>query len=234
MIDGAAMEKLIVKENLLLRVNIPMGLFVLVCFLALTLACRQSAARVDGATSAEGGARAVAVESPVLKQVIDAAIEQTKVTRGYDPSYVKLAYPNGDVRIETGVCSDVLIRAFRRVGIDLQKDVHLDMAKNFARYPNKWGLKRPDTNIDHRRVPNLMTYFKRQGKALAITSSANDYLPGDIVAWDLGGGITHIGMMTNLLAEDAKTYGVVHNIGAGARVENVLFNWKIIGHYRYF
>jgi uncharacterized protein YijF (DUF1287 family) len=136
--------------------------------------------------------------------------------------------------MQTGVCSDVVIRAFRKVNIDLQKEVHEDMTKSFAQYPNKWGLKRPDTNIDHRRVPNLMTYFKRQGKALAITTNAQDYLPGDIVAWDLGGGITHIGMMTNLLSDTAKTYNVVHNIGAGARIENVLFNWKIIGHYRYF
>src|SRR5205085_11646096 len=112
--------------------------------------------------------------------VIDAAIEQTNITRSYDPSYVKLAYPNGDVPMQTGVCSDVVIRAFRKVNIDLQKEVHEDMAKNFAVYPNKWGLKKPDTNIDHRRVPNLMTYFKRQGKALAITTNAQDYLPGDI------------------------------------------------------
>jgi uncharacterized protein len=234
MIDGAAMKKLIFKENHLLRLSKPIGLFFLVCCFAFSLACRQSAARVDGATSADAGARAVAVESPTLKKVIEAAIEQTHITRGYDPSYVKLTYPNGDVPIETGVCSDVLIRAFRKVGIDLQKDVHEDMTRNFAQYPNKWGLRRPDTNIDHRRVPNLMTYFKRQGKALAISANANDYLPGDIVAWDLGGGITHIGMMTNLLADETKTYRVVHNIGAGARVENVLFNWKIIGHYRYF
>lgn len=227
-------KRLICKDSRLLQTGKPLRLFFLVCFLALTLACRQSAARVDGATSGDGGARAVAVESPTLKKVIDAAIEQTRVTRGYDPAYVKLAYPNGDVPIETGVCSDVLIRAFRKVGIDLQKDVHADMAKNFAQYPNKWGLRRPDTNIDHRRVPNLMAYFKRQGKALAITSNAKDYLPGDIVAWDLGGGITHIGMMTNLLSGDENTYSVVHNIGAGAKVENVLFNWKIIGHYRYF
>lgn len=228
------MKKIMFKEFFLLRLSNPIALFFLVCFFALSLACRQSAARVDGATSVDTGARAVAVESPTLKKVIDAAIEQTRVTRGYDPAYVKLAYPNGDVPIETGVCSDVVIRAFRKVGIDLQKVVHEDMAKNFAQYPNKWGLKRPDTNIDHRRVPNLMTYFKRQGKALPITANAKDYAPGDIVAWDLGGGITHIGMMTNLLIEDGKTYNVVHNIGAGARVENVLFNWKIIGHYRYF
>jgi uncharacterized protein YijF (DUF1287 family) len=217
-----------------LRLNKSFSLFFLVCFFAAGISCRQSAARVDAAPTVDGTARTVAIDSPTLKKVIEAAIAQTHVTRGYDPSYVKLAYPNGDVPLETGVCSDVVVRAFRKVGIDLQKDVHEDMAKNFAIYPQKWGLKRPDTNIDHRRVPNLMTYFKRQGKALAISSNAKDYAPGDIVAWDLGGGITHIGLMTNLLSDDGKTYHVVHNIGAGARIENVLFNWKIIGHYRYF
>jgi uncharacterized protein YijF (DUF1287 family) len=227
------MKRFICKDNFL-QESKPMGLLFLVCFFALSLACRQNAARVEGATKADGGARAVAVESPTVKKVIDAAVEQTEITRGYDPAYVKLAYPNGDVPLQTGVCSDVVIRAFRKVNIDLQKEVHEDMTKSFAQYPNKWGLKRPDTNIDHRRVPNLMTYFKRQGKALAITTNAQDYLPGDIVAWDLGGGITHIGMITNLLSDTAKTYHVVHNIGAGARIENVLFNWKIIGHYRYF
>jgi uncharacterized protein YijF (DUF1287 family) len=207
---------------------------VLACLLLSGLACRQSAARGEEARRSDGNSRAVAVESPTVKKVIEAAIEQTDITRGYDPSYVKIAYPNGDVPMETGVCSDVVIRAFRKVGIDLQKVVHEDMQKNFAQYPNKWGLKRPDTNIDHRRVPNLMTYFKRQGKALSLTSEAKDYVPGDIVAWDLGGGVTHIGMLTNQLADDGKTYKVVHNIGAGARVENILFAYKIIGHYRYF
>jgi uncharacterized protein len=228
------MKSASLMKNHSLQPGKPLGLVFLVCFFTLSLACRQSAAGVEGATKTDGAARAVAVESPTLKKVIDAAIEQTNITRGYDPAYVKLAYPNGDVPMQTGVCSDVVIRAFRKVNIDLQKEIHEDMVKSFAEYPNKWGLKRPDTNIDHRRVPNLMTYFKRQGKALAITTNAQDYLPGDIVAWDLGGGITHIGMMTNLLSDTAKTCQVVHNIGAGARVENVLFNWKIIGHYRYF
>jgi hypothetical protein len=232
--DEATMNTVNSDKTVLQIVRQAAGLYFLACFLVLSPGCRQSAAHVDGATSGAGNGRAVAVESPTVKKVIEAAMDQTTVTRGYDPSYAKIAYPNGDVPVETGVCSDVVIRAFRKVGIDLQKSVHEDMAKNFAEYPNKWGLKRPDTNIDHRRVPNLMTYFKRQGKAVNITANANDYLPGDIVAWDLGGGITHIGMMTNLLANDGRTYNVVHNIGAGARVENILLTYKIIGHYRYF
>lgn len=228
------MKTLRSKETELRRARNALGLVLVASFFIGSLACRQSAARVDEATAGDGNKRTVEVALPAVKKLIEAAIEQTTVTRSYDPSYVKLAYPMGDVPMETGVCSDVVIRAFRKVGIDLQRAVHEDMAKNFAQYPNKWGLKRPDTNIDHRRVPNLMTYFKRQGKAVAISAQAKDYAPGDIVAWDLGGGITHIGIMTDLLSGDGQTCNVVHNIGAGARVENILFSYKIIGHYRYF
>jgi uncharacterized protein len=207
-----------------------------VCFFALTIACRQSSARVEsGQVAIDGKPQpVVAVEQPTRKRMIEAAIDQVNYTKGYDPAYVKIAYPNGDVPLATGVCSDVIIRAFRKVDIDLQREVHQDMQQNFAAYPQKWGLKRPDTNIDHRRVPNLMTYFKRQGKAAPMTQNAADYQPGDIVAWDLGGGITHIGIMTNILAGDGSRLKVIHNIGAGAQIEDVLFSWKIIGHYRYF
>jgi uncharacterized protein YijF (DUF1287 family) len=221
-------------EEGLRRARKALGLVLVASFFIASLACRQSDARVDEATGGDGNKRTVEVASPTVKKMIEAAIAQTTVTRSYDPSYVKLAYPNGDVPIETGVCSDVVIRAFRKVGIDLQRAVHEDMAKNFAQYPKKWGLKGPDTNIDHRRVPNLMTYFKRQGKAVPISAQAKDYVPGDIVAWDLGGGITHIGILTDLLSGDGQICNVVHNIGAGARVENILFSYKIIGHYRYF
>ena len=162
---------------------------------------------------------------------MQAAIEQTKVTRKYDPSYVKIDYPGGDVPLETGVCSDVVVRGFRQVGIDLQKELHEDMQRSMSAYPTRWGLDRPDSNIDHRRVQNLMTWFSRKGKSLPISSDRNDYWPGDLVSWDLGGGVDHIGIVTNLGAEN---YLIVHNIGAGARVEDVLFRWKITGHYRYF
>ena len=172
--------------------------------------------------------------APAVRSVVDSAKAQTQVTTGYDPSYVKIAYPGGDVPPQTGVCSDVVIRAFRAAGVDLQRQVHEDMARAFSSYPRKWGLTKPDSNIDHRRVPNLMVYFQRSGKAVAITSDARDYAPGDVVAWDLGGGVTHIGVVTD--AADAATgrYWVVHNIGAGARLEDVLFAWTVIGHYRYF
>jgi uncharacterized protein YijF (DUF1287 family) len=172
--------------------------------------------------------------SPQLKEFVAAAIEQSKVTTGYDPSYVGIDYPNGDVPSNTGVCSDVVVRAFRKVGMDLQKEVHQDMTREWAEYPRKWGARGTDTNIDHRRVLNLTTYLDRQGKSLPITNDRTDYLPGDLVAWELSDGVEHIGILTNLLSEADKHYLIVHNIGAGARVEDVLMTWKIIGHYRYF
>lgn len=172
--------------------------------------------------------------SPQLKQLIEAAVEQSKLTTGYDPSWVKIDYPNGDVPPDTGVCSDVVVRAFRNAGIDLQKEVHEDMTRAWPEYPRRWGASGTDTNIDHRRVLNLMTYFDRQNKSLPITDDRADYLPGDVVAWQLSEGVEHVGIMTNLWSEPDKHCLVVHNIGAGARVEDVLLAWKIIGHYRYF
>ena len=172
--------------------------------------------------------------SPQLKQMLDGAIAQAGVTTGYDPSYVALDYPGGDVPEETGVCSDVVVRAFRKAGIDLQKEVHEDMKAARSEYPTRWGAIAPDRNIDHRRVLNLMTYFTRQGKSLPITESATDYQPGDIVAWKLTNGIDHIGIVTNMLSDSADRYLIVHNIGAGTRIEDVVFAWTIKGHYRFF
>jgi uncharacterized protein len=172
--------------------------------------------------------------SPQLKQFIEAAVEQSKITTGYDPSYVGIAYPNGDVPPDTGVCSDVVVRAFRKVGLDLQKELHEDMTRAWAEYPKKWGARGTDANIDHRRVLNLNTYFTRQGKSLPISDNRADYLPGDVVAWELSDGVEHIGILTNVWTESDKHYLIVHNIGSGARVEDVLLAWKIIGHYRYF
>jgi uncharacterized protein YijF (DUF1287 family) len=172
--------------------------------------------------------------SPQLKQLVESAIDQTRVTTGYDPSYVSIDYPGGDVPLETGVCSDVVVRAFRKAGIDLQKEIHDDLGRAWAVYPRKWGASRPDSNIDHRRVLNLMTYFDRQGKTLPVTNDRDAYLPGDIVTWDLSSGIEHIGIVVNTWSESGKGYLIVHNIGAGARSEDVLFKWKITGHYRYF
>ncbi len=172
--------------------------------------------------------------SAQLKQLVESAIDQTRVTMGYDPSYVGIDYPGGDVPLETGVCSDVVVRAFRKAGIDLQKEIHDDMGRAWSVYPRKWGATRPDSNIDHRRVLNLMTYFDRRSKTLPVTNDRDDYLPGDIVTWDLSSGVEHIGIVVNTWSESTQGYKIVHNIGAGARNEDVLLNWKITGHYRYF
>ena len=171
-------------------------------------------------------------DSPQIQKVVDSAIEQTRQTFEYDPSYTKLEYPNGDVPLERGVCADVIVRAFRNAGIDLQKEVHEDMTRHFAAYPAKWGARKPDSNIDHRRVPNLMTLFERRAISVPITRKPSDYNPGDVVAWELDNHLLHIGLVTDAVADDTPNYLVVHNIGAGAKIEDVLMAWKIIGHYR--
>ncbi len=158
----------------------------------------------------------------------EAALELTKQKVTYDPSYFSIPYPNGDVPATKGVCTDVIIRAYRKMGVDLQKEVHEDMKAHFKWYPKIWGLKTPDKNIDHRRVPNLMTYFERQGADKPITHNAEDYIPGDVVCWNLSGAITHIGIVVNKKSNDGKRYLIVHNIGAGQVLEDCLFDFKII------
>jgi len=169
-----------------------------------------------------------------VKQVIDAAMGQINVTLRYDPTYTALEYPGGDIDMERGVCTDVIIRALRSVGIDLQKLVHEDMKKHFDKYPKIWGLKKPDPNIDHRRVPNLMTWFTRRGMSLPVTQDEKDYLPGDFVTWKIPGNLDHIGLVADTKVEGTGRYGMVHNIGAGAQLEDVLFGFTITGHYRFF
>ena len=151
----------------------------------------------------------------------------------YDPTYYTIPYPNGDVPAGRGVCTDVIIRAYRVVGIDLQKEVHEDMKANFSKYPKKWGLKSTDKNIDHRRVPNLMFFFERKGAKLPITNKGLDYKPGDIVTWMLPGNLSHIGLVVNRKTADNKRYMIVHNIGTGQVMQDCLASWKITGHYRY-
>lgn len=211
----------------------------LVCVAVASSACQgQGAAQGGTAARVEARARVKKVPvqgSPVLQQVVASALEQTEQTRRYDASYVQLDYPGGDVPLDRGACTDVVIRAFRRGGVDLQKLVHEDMTREFAAYPRTWGLPAPDANIDHRRVLNLMTFFQREGRSLPVTSRGEDYLPGDVVSWDLDGkGLTHIGIVSNLWTDETGNYLMVHNIGAGAKAENVLFEWRITGHYRYF
>ena len=170
------------------------------------------------------------------RHLVAAAIERTHHSVRYVSAYVRIPYPGGDVSADTGVCTDEIIRSYRAVGVDLQKEVHEDMAQNFAAYPNKrrWLLAHPDSNIDHRRVPNLMVFFQRKGESLPITNKAADYAPGDLVTWDLGRGVPHIGIVVGQKSGSSGRYMVVHNIGEGPKMEDVLFNWKITGHYRYF
>jgi uncharacterized protein YijF (DUF1287 family) len=166
-------------------------------------------------------------------QLADSALTLTHDQVVYDPGYYTMDYPNGDVPEDRGVCTDVIIRAYRKMGIDLQKEVHEDIKANFNAYPNIWGLTSTDKNIDHRRVPNLMTFFERNGEVKIISSNPIDYAPGAIVCWHLGGGVTHIGLVSNLKSDGGTRYLVIHNIGAGQVVEDCLFHFEIIGHYRY-
>ena len=163
----------------------------------------------------------------------DAAIVLTKDKVIYDPAYRSIPYPNGDVAPGRGVCTDVIVRAYRKLGIDLQQKVHEDMKANFKIYPQRWGLKRPDTNIDHRRVPNLSMFFSRHGEKLSATNKPEDYKPGDIVIWILDNGLDHIGIVIDRKSRDGKRYLVVHNIGGGQVAEDCLFRWKLTGHFRY-
>ncbi len=172
-------------------------------------------------------------QSDFYFRLSDSALTLIKQYVRYDPNYYVIDYPNGDIPANRGVCTDVIIRAYRNVGIDIQKEVHEDMKDNFDVYPKKWGLDKPDKNIDHRRVPNLMVFFSRHGQVCAITDNSDDYKPGDVVCWNLGGDITHIGIVVNRKSEDKKRYLIVHNIGGGQVLADCLFEYKIIGHYRY-
>jgi uncharacterized protein YijF (DUF1287 family) len=169
-----------------------------------------------------------------LERFLRGAEAQVGRTLRYDSAYRQLRYPGGDVPLETGVCSDVVVRAFRDAGVDLQVLVHRDMQAHFSAYPRTWGLRRPDANIDHRRVPNLATFFRRQGKELQASRRAADYAPGDIVIWRLPSGVPHIGIVSGQREPGSDRYKVLHNIGAGAQIEDTLFAFAITGHYRWF
>jgi uncharacterized protein len=173
----------------------------------------------------------VAVAGPAAT-LVSGALRQVGETTGYDASYVALPYPMGDVPMKTGVCSDVVVRSFRFAGLDLQRLLHEDMTRNFAAYPQRWGLAGPDPNIDHRRVPNLATFFARHGGSLPVTQVGSDYLPGDVVTWSIDGS-PHTGVVSNERREGDDHFFVVNNRGGGTKVEDVLFAWRITGHYRW-
>lgn len=167
-------------------------------------------------------------------RLVEAAIERTTKSITYDGSYYSIEYPNGDVPKNIGVCTDVVIRSYRKLGIDLQQLVHEDISKNFDKYPSQriWGLNKPDKNIDHRRVPNLQTFFSRHGESLQITRNASNYLLGDLVTWSLPGNLPHIGIVSSSKSASGTPL-IIHNIGAGPKLENMLFSYQITGHYRY-
>ena len=201
-----------------------------------------------------GAAQSLTSTDTFAARLTNAAIGRTKSSVVYDPAYRKLAYPGGDVPLDRGVCSDVIVRSYRALGIDLQKLVHEDMRRSFRSYPKRWGLRRPDRNIDHRRVPNLRTYFKRHGQALTPTADGGNYKPGDLVTWDVAkpfeadtlqssqrsrrgrqrfAQTPHIGIVSTERSADGKRPRIVHNIGWGTRLEDMLFNFRITGHYRF-
>ena len=172
-------------------------------------------------------------EELFAKELAAAALLLTEQEVVYDPAYYAIDYPMGDVSSGRGGCSDVIIRAYRYLDIDLQKEVHEDMLAHFGLYPDIWELSRPDANIDHRRVPNLMKYFERYGRVMPMTTNAADYVAGDIVCWNLGGAITHIGILVDRRSADGLRPMVVHNIGMGQVLVDCLFDYRIIGHYIY-
>jgi len=185
------------------------------------------------ASAANGDARPSYQE--LTRKLVAAARERALVHVRYVADYVRIPYPGGDVPADTGTCTDEIIRIYRKAGIDLQKEVHEDMVQHFNEYPQqrRWGLNHTDWNIDHRRVPNLMAFFRRRGESLPTTKDANQYLPGDLVAWNLGSGVTHIGMVIDQKGASGR-YMILHNIGQGPQIEDALFDWQIIGHYRYY
>lgn len=195
----------------------------------LFLGCSQKEKNKILATNTE------AVATTFEEKLSNAAISIIDPSIDYDPAYISIKYPNGDVPKNKGVCTDVVIRAYRKLGIDLQKEVHEDMKANFSLYPNlkKWGMTNTDTNIDHRRVPNLEIFFERKGIKLLVTENANDYKTGEIVTWMINDKLPHIGIITNKKSSDGERKLIVHNVGNGQVLEDCLFNYEIAGHYKY-
>ncbi|MEN5209463.1 DUF1287 domain-containing protein [Stenotrophomonas terrae] len=198
--------------------------------IALLAACRPQS---EGSAASPQTPQPIEQTAPLASPpLVAAARAQVGVTTRYDPAYFSLPYPKGDPPPDRGVCTDVVIRALRTQGVDLQQRVHDDMRANFGAYPQLWGLSRPDRNIDHRRVPNQMRWFQRQGWELPISALADDYAPGDIVAWKLNGnGLLHVGIVSDRRLEDGTPL-VLHNIAQGTQEQDLLFRHSIIGHYR--
>ena len=214
------------------------GLVVLLVLSGLILSCGNAGPQGTSETRPEDLPERPPINeilSEPIRKVLENAHQQLQTTPGYSQDYFVISYPGGDVPTGTGACTDVVIRAFRAAGVDLQKEVHEDMAANFNLYPRKWGLAKTDTNIDHRRVPNLQAFFSRKGKSLPVTHIAKEFQPGDVVTWDLDDrGTTHIGLVSNIWNDSTGHYLIIHNIGGGVHAEDRLFAWTVTGHFRYF
>ena len=214
-----------------------MNFIFVIAFLLSFTSCNKQETLSDSTILISEKQEISSIENPnsFAEKLSNAAIQIIDKDVVYTPDYVKLKYPNGDVPAKTGVCTDVIIRAYRKLNIDLQKEVHEDMVVNFTKYPNlkKWGLKTTDKNIDHRRVPNLEVFFGRKGKTLSITQNANDYKTGEIVTWMIHDKLPHIGIITHLKSEDGKRNLIVHNVGGGQVLEDCLFRYTIVGHFQY-
>ena len=214
-----------------------MNFIFVIAFLLSFTSCNKQETLSDSTILISEKQEISSIENPnsFAEKLSNAAIQIIDKDVVYTPDYVKLKYPNGDVPAKTGVCTDVIIRAYRKLNIDLQKEVHEDMVANFTKYPNlkKWGLKTTDKNIDHRRVPNLEVFFVRKGKTLLITQNANDYKTGEIVTWMINDKLPHIGIITHLKSKDGKRNLIVHNVGNGQVLEDCLFSYTIVGHFQY-
>ncbi|GAA5132317.1 DUF1287 domain-containing protein [Prosthecobacter algae] len=198
---------------------------------ALTLFTASSGADTPERAAA-ARARLPTSDTNFASRLCHAALDRTASTVRYDGAYVRIPYPGGDVPADTGVCTDEVIRSYRSLGFDLQKLVHEDMKRHFSAYPKNWGLAKPDPHIDHRRVPNLQTFFKRQGAALPITQKAADYLPGDLITCTVEGKLPHIALVVPA-PDGGDTPWIVHNIGSGPQLEDRLFEFPLTGHYRW-
>ena len=224
------------KNSVTIEISFMNYIFIFVFFLSFT-SCKKQESLSDKTILISEKQAISPIENPnsFAEKLSNAAISIIDKNVIYTPDYVKLKYPNGDVPAKTGVCTDVIIRAYRKLNIDLQKEVHEDMVANFTKYPNleKWGLKTTDKNIDHRRVPNLEVFFGRKGKTLPISQTANDYKTGEIVTWMINDKLPHIGIVTHLKSEDGKRNLIVHNVGGGQVLEDCLFSYTIVGHYQY-
>ncbi|MEM6710240.1 MAG: DUF1287 domain-containing protein [Pseudomonadota bacterium] len=198
-----------------------------------TLRSQALAAAATTPTDTDSDAVPIAISDSGATALAQAALARTELRVRYDGSYQILSYPFGDVAADVGVCTDLVIRAFRTLAVDLQQLVHEDMRDHFDAYPDHWGLDRPDPNIDHRRVPNLERFFQRHGQSLATTRDAELYEPGDIMTWRLNGSLPHIGIVSHRQAVGSERPLIIHNIGSGPEEEDVLFAYPIHGHYRY-